>query len=88
MTKRQIIEQIRDINCSADPAFLSEFNDIELGEYLSHLRSIKKATRTNFPTRLGPFYVSEAAHARKKHSFYVAHPNRIDVGHRQLALTM
>ena len=38
MTKRQLIEQITDLNPTAKPAFLAEFKDADLAEYLQHLR--------------------------------------------------
>lgn len=38
MTKRQLIDEIRTINQTADPAFLARFPDGELDEYLRHLR--------------------------------------------------
>ncbi len=38
MTKRQLIDEIICINKTADPAFLANFSDEELQEYLSHLR--------------------------------------------------
>lgn len=38
MTKRQIIDEILDLNQSADPGFLARFDDEELSDYLAHLR--------------------------------------------------
>ncbi len=41
MTKRQLIDEIIHINQSAEPGFLSEFDDVELAEYLRHLLCIQ-----------------------------------------------
>ena len=38
MTKRQLIDEIRTLNETADPAFLARFEDGDLDEYLRHLR--------------------------------------------------
>lgn len=38
MTKRQLIEEITDLNPTAKPSFLAEFGDRDLAEYLRHLR--------------------------------------------------
>lgn len=46
MTKREIIDEIMEINVSAGPEFLAAFDDAQLGEYLSHL----KQARTPRPT--------------------------------------
>ena len=37
MTKRQLIDEILEINHGAEPAFLAQFGDMELSEYLEHL---------------------------------------------------
>lgn len=37
MTKRQLIDGILKINHGAEPAFLAQFEDMELTEYLDHL---------------------------------------------------
>jgi len=37
MTKRQLIDEILEINHGAEPAFLAQFEDMELTEYLGHL---------------------------------------------------
>ena len=37
MTKRQLIDQILSLNESAEPDFLAQFEDQDLGEYLAHL---------------------------------------------------
>lgn len=38
MTKRQLIDQIIQINRSADPSFLAQFDPDDLSDYLQHLR--------------------------------------------------
>ena len=38
MTKRELIDQITVLNPSARPAFLADFADEDLAEYLQHLR--------------------------------------------------
>ncbi|WP_428938958.1 hypothetical protein [Fontivita pretiosa] len=42
MTKRQLIEQIRQINTSAQPQFLAQFDDAALKQYLEHLQAAQK----------------------------------------------
>jgi len=42
MTKRQLIDEIRTINLSADPAFLAGFKDVELSAYLHNLNDTKQ----------------------------------------------
>lgn len=39
MTKRQLIDEILEINRSARPAFLAQFNDEQLNAYLAHLHA-------------------------------------------------
>lgn len=41
MTKRELIDEILEMNRSADPQFLASFEDGELNEYLEHLRRVK-----------------------------------------------
>ncbi len=38
MTKRQLIDQITHINHSAKPDFLARFDDVDLDDYLQHLK--------------------------------------------------
>ena len=38
MTKRQLIDDIRHYNTSAQPQFLAQFNDDALRQYLQHLQ--------------------------------------------------
>ncbi|MCD6365681.1 MAG: hypothetical protein J7M14_07375 [Planctomycetes bacterium] len=42
MTKRQLIDEIVVINRSAKPAFLAEFADDDLQDYLDHLQVIRQ----------------------------------------------
>jgi len=37
MTKRELIDEIMEINHTAEPDFLAGFDDSELDQYLSHL---------------------------------------------------
>jgi hypothetical protein len=39
MTKRQLIDDIRQFNVSVQPQFLSQFDEAALKQYLEHLRS-------------------------------------------------
>jgi hypothetical protein len=39
MCKRQLIDQIRELNTTAQPQFLSRFEEAALKEYLEHLRA-------------------------------------------------
>jgi hypothetical protein len=39
MTKRQLIDDIRQYNVSVQPQFLAQFNDAALQQYLEHLQS-------------------------------------------------
>lgn len=41
MTKRQMIDEIMELNRTAQPEFLAAFDDEELNEYLSHLHWLK-----------------------------------------------
>ena len=42
MTKRELIDEIMDINQTAGPDFLAEFADFELDEYLKHLQEARR----------------------------------------------
>lgn len=42
MTKRELIDEIRAINRSADPGFLAQFDDADLDDYLRHLRVVRQ----------------------------------------------
>jgi len=38
MTKRELIDEITELNPTAMPAFLARFEDSQLAEYLDHLK--------------------------------------------------
>jgi hypothetical protein len=40
MSKRELIDYIREINRSAKPEFLANFSEEELGAYLEHLMEL------------------------------------------------
>lgn len=42
MSKRQLIDQIRQINASAAPRFLMQFDDAALTQYLDHLKAAQQ----------------------------------------------
>ncbi len=46
MTKREIINDIMEINLSAGAEFLSRFSDNELNEYLQHLHILREPRMT------------------------------------------
>jgi hypothetical protein len=39
MSKRQLIDEIRQYNLSVQPQFLAQFDDAALKQYLEHLKS-------------------------------------------------
>lgn len=41
MTKRQLIDRILTLNRSARPAFLAQFDEDDLSEYLAHLMAVR-----------------------------------------------
>ena len=42
MTKRQLIDEIRAFNPTAQPRFLQQFDEKALSQYLDHLHSAQK----------------------------------------------
>ena len=40
MTKSELIQTVRELNSTASAEFLSQFNEIELEEYVDHLLEI------------------------------------------------
>lgn len=42
MSKRQLIDEIRRYNTTAQPQFLAQFDESSLREYLQHLESANK----------------------------------------------
>lgn len=41
MTKRQLIDEIRNFNTTAQPRFLVQFDEAALKQYLEHLQSAR-----------------------------------------------
>lgn len=52
MTKRQLIDEIREFNPTAQPGFLSQFQEDALRQYLEHLREAR-AKRVQVNTWVG-----------------------------------
>ncbi|MCP4374913.1 MAG: hypothetical protein GY794_01830 [bacterium] len=50
MTKRELIDAILRFNRTADPEFLSQFDNVELAEYLDHLESAERASAARRPS--------------------------------------
>jgi hypothetical protein len=42
MSKRQLIDEIRRFNTTVLPQFLSQFSELELQEYLTHLQDAEQ----------------------------------------------
>ena len=42
MSKRQLIDEIRQFNTSVRPQFLSQFDEVALAQYLSSLQSAQR----------------------------------------------
>ena len=40
MSKSELIETVRELNLTASVEFLSQFNEFELQEYISHLQQV------------------------------------------------
>ncbi len=56
MTKRQLIDEIVTINRSAEPAFLSKFDDVDLEEYLQHLLLAQVPRATGDPHQYDHYF--------------------------------
>lgn len=55
MTKRQLIDDIRRFNTSAQPQFLAQFDEPALQQYLQHLRDAQdKRVKVASWVRQGP----------------------------------
>ena len=55
MTKRQLIDDIRRYNATAQPQFLAQFDEGSLRQYLEHLEEARrKHVRTAALVRKGP----------------------------------
>ena len=50
MTKREIIDGILRFNRTAAPEFLSQFNNVELAEYLDHLKETEQSAIDRGPS--------------------------------------
>ena len=50
MTKRETIDGILRLNRTAAPEFLSQFNNVDLGEYLAHLETARRAATARGPS--------------------------------------
>lgn len=56
MTKRQLIDEIVTINQSATPGFLARFEDVDLDEYLQHLRLSRTPRLSGDPHRYDHYF--------------------------------
>ena len=50
MTKRELIDGILQFNRTADPEFLSQFDNVELAEYLDHLQQAERIAAARGPS--------------------------------------
>ena len=50
MTKRELIDGILQFNRTADPEFLSQFDNVELAEYLDHLERAEQLAIVRGPS--------------------------------------
>ena len=50
MTKRELIDGILQFNRTADPEFLSQFDNVELAEYLDHLQQAERVAIARGPS--------------------------------------
>ena len=58
MTKRELIDQILNENQTAEPAFLAQFSDEQLHEYLTHLKWLKEPRLKGNPSRFDRYFRS------------------------------
>lgn len=56
MTKRQLIDQILQVNSTADPGFLARFEPDELDAYLRHLREARLPRLAGDPHRFDHYF--------------------------------
>ncbi|MCD4823163.1 MAG: hypothetical protein K8S55_01025 [Phycisphaerae bacterium] len=61
MTKRELIDEIMELNHSADPGFLARFDDIELNNYLDHLSLLQAPRLEGDPHRYDKYFQAEPA---------------------------
>ena len=59
MTKRQLVDEIVAINRTAKPAFLARFDDEDLEDYLSHLRTAQGPRLTGDSGRYEQYFQGE-----------------------------
>jgi len=59
MTKRKLIDEIMELNHSADPGFLARFDDIELNNYLDHLALLQTPRLEGDPHRYDKYFQAE-----------------------------
>ncbi len=62
MTKREIIDGILRFNRTADPEFLSKFENVELAEYLDHLEAADRIAQNRGPSPWMGSYESDRVH--------------------------
>lgn len=75
MTKRQLIDEILERNTTADPGFLSRFNDEELDDYLNNLRRLQTPRLTGNAERYEKYFVfNTPAHPRRESAEVFACP--------------
>jgi hypothetical protein len=56
MTKRELIDQILTENPTAEPAFLAQFTDKQLRDYLAHLKQVKQPRLSGNPSRFDRYF--------------------------------
>jgi len=56
MTKRQMIDKIVSMNQTAEPGFLSRFEEQELNEYLNHLQTARTPRLMGEPGRFDQYF--------------------------------
>lgn len=56
MTKRQLIDEIVSLNSTAQPAFLARFEDMDLSEYLQHLKNARTPRLSGDPHRYDKYF--------------------------------
>ncbi|MGA2265596.1 MAG: hypothetical protein ABSH10_04095 [Phycisphaerae bacterium] len=56
MTKRELIDQILTENHTAEPAFLAQFSDEQLRDYLLHLKQAKQPRPPGTPSRYDRYF--------------------------------
>ena len=56
MTKRQLIDEITSINRTAQPGFLARFDEMDLDEYLRHLRHARSSRLSGDASRYSKYF--------------------------------